>query len=146
MEEEKDEVGEDEEHLLFPEGALTKTHKKVNLGAPYGTEYWQLHDNKRQTGVFKSELALSKSRLHKKKRLLGLDPEILPCEIVFVVQDAIMKSFINSQYSTAALLQRGWNPYNRNLFYNIQILVMAPEAVQHECNIVRYDPECLSAF
>ncbi len=47
-----------------------------------------------------------------------------------------MKSFMNSQYSSAALLHRGWNPYNRNSLDNVQILVTAPEAVQNECNIV----------
>jgi hypothetical protein len=68
--------------------------------------------------------------------LAGLDPEILPCEIVILVQDAIMKSFMNSQYSTAALLQRGWNPYNRKLLDNVQILRSAREAVQKERNMV----------
>jgi hypothetical protein len=62
-----------------------ETNWEVNLGTPYGTEYWQLHNDKRQNGAFKSELALSKSRFYKKKRLAGLDLEILPCEIVIVV-------------------------------------------------------------
>jgi hypothetical protein len=55
---------------------------------------------------------------------------------MIVIQDAIMKSFVNSQYSTAALMHRGWNPYNRNLLDSAQILVTAPEAVQKEHNIV----------
>ncbi len=84
-----------------------ETNWEVNLGAPYGTEYWQLYDNRRQNGAFKSELALLKSRFYKKKWLAGLDPEILPCEIVIIVRDAIMKSFMNRQYSTAALLHKG---------------------------------------
>ncbi len=84
-----------------------ETNWEVNLGAPYGTEYWQLHDNKKQNGAFNSVFALLKSRFYKKKWMAGLDPEILPCEIVIVVRDAIMKSFMNSQYSTAALLHRG---------------------------------------
>jgi hypothetical protein len=113
-----------------------ETNWEVNLGTPYGTEYWQLHDDKRQNGEFKSELALSKSRFYKKKWLAGLDPEILPCEIVIVIRDAIMKSFMNSQYSTAALLHRGWNPNNGNSLDNVQILVTATEAVQNERNIV----------
>ncbi len=47
-----------------------------------------------------------------------------------------MKSFMNNQYSTAALLHRGWNPYNRNSLDCVLILLTALEAVQKECNIV----------
>jgi hypothetical protein len=71
------------------------THWEVNLGASYGTEYWQSHNDRRQNGAFKSELASSKSRFYMKKRLAGLPTEILPCEIVIVVRDAIMNSFMN---------------------------------------------------
>jgi hypothetical protein len=104
----------------------------VNLGASYGTEYWQLHDDKRQNGLFKSELAKSKSRFYMRKRLVGLPPEILPCEIVLVVRDAIMNSFMNVQHSQSALQHRGWNPFNRNSLDCPQTLVTAPEDVQKE--------------
>lgn len=60
----------------------SETRWVVTLGASYGTEYWQLHDDKRQNGAFKSELAKSKSSFYMKKRLAGLPPEILPCEIL----------------------------------------------------------------
>jgi hypothetical protein len=112
------------------------THWEVNLGALYGTEYWQLHDDRRQNGAFKSELASSKSRFYMKKRLAGLPAEILPSEIVIVVRDAIRNSFMNIQYSQAALLHRGWNPFNRNSMDCAQILVTAPEAVQKERNSI----------
>jgi hypothetical protein len=102
----------------------------------YGTKYWQLHNDKRQNGAFKSELLLSKSKFYMKKRLVGLSAEILECNIALVVWDAIMKSFMNLQYSQSALLHRGWNLYNRNLLDCSQILVTAPEAVQKECNTI----------
>jgi hypothetical protein len=38
----------------------SETHWGVNLGASYGTEYWQLHDDRRQNGAFKSELTVIK--------------------------------------------------------------------------------------
>jgi hypothetical protein len=57
---------------------------EVMLGASYGTEYWQLHDDRKQNGAFKDQLAASKSNFYLKKRLAGLPPEILPCEIVLV--------------------------------------------------------------
>ena len=40
---------------------------EVNLGASYGTKSWQLHDNMRQNGAFKSELASSKPDSTQKK-------------------------------------------------------------------------------
>jgi hypothetical protein len=40
---------------------------EVNVVASYGTEYWQLHDNKWQNSMFKSELAMSKSKFYMKK-------------------------------------------------------------------------------
>jgi hypothetical protein len=121
-------MGEDFLRYINKEGSLWE----ANIGASYGTEYWQLHDDKRQNGAFKSELLLSKSKFYLKKRLAGLPAEILPCEIVLVVRDAIMNSFINLQYSQSALLHRGWNPYNRNTLDCSQILVTAPEAMQKE--------------
>jgi hypothetical protein len=90
------------------------THWEVNVGTSYGTEYWQLHINKQQNGMFKSELAMPKSRFYMKKRFVGLHPEILACEIVIAVQNATMNSFMNIQHSQSALLHRGWNPFNRN--------------------------------
>ncbi len=81
-------MGEDFLHYVNEAG----THWEVNLGASYGTEYWQLHDDRRQNGAFKSELASSKSRFYMKKRLAGFPAEILPCKIVIVVRDAIMNS------------------------------------------------------
>ncbi len=110
----------------------SQTRWGVNLGASYGTEYWQLHDDKWQNGRFKSELAKSKSRFYMRKRLVGLPPEILPCEIVLVIRDAIMNSFMNVQHSQSTLQHRGWNPFNRNSLDCPQILVTAPGDVQKE--------------
>ena len=114
----------------------SQTRWVVNLGVSYGTEYWQLHDDKRQNGLFKSELAKSKSRFYMRKRLVGLPPEILPCEIVLVVRDAIMNSFMNVQHSQSALQHRGWNPFNKNSLDCPQILVTAPEDVQKESDTI----------
>ncbi len=43
-----------------------------------------------------------------------------------------MKSFMNLTYTQSALVQRGWNPYNRNKLNCAQILVTAPDSVQEE--------------
>jgi hypothetical protein len=83
------------------------THWEANLGTLYGTEYWQLDNNKQQNRMFKSELVLTMSKFYMKKRLVGLSPEILACKIVLVVQNAILNLFMNIQHSQSALLHRG---------------------------------------
>ncbi len=108
------------------------THWEANLGTLYGTEYWQLDNNKQQNRMFKSELVLTMSKFYMKKRLVGLSPEILACKIVLVVQNAILNLFMNIQHSQSALLHRGWNPFNRNSLDCPQILKTAPETVHKE--------------
>ena len=44
-----------------------KTQWVAMLGAPYGTDIWQFHDDERQNGCFKTELADAKSRFILKK-------------------------------------------------------------------------------
>ncbi len=44
-----------------------QTHWEMSLGASYGTEFWQLHNEKQQNEAFKSVLALSQSRFYMKK-------------------------------------------------------------------------------
>ncbi len=83
---------------------------EVNLGASYGTKHWQLHDNRKQNGAFKSQLAASKSIFYMKKRLAGLPPEILPCEIVIIARDAIMKSFMNLTYTQSRWYREAGTP------------------------------------
>jgi hypothetical protein len=53
-------MGEDFLRYINKEGSCWE----ANIGASYGTEYWQLHDDKRQNGAFKSELLLSKSKFY----------------------------------------------------------------------------------
>lgn len=48
----------------------------VVLGAPYGTALWQVHDDTRENGQFKMELASAKSALFQKKRVKGFDPNL----------------------------------------------------------------------
>ena len=82
------------------------------LGAPYGTDIWQFHDDKRQNGCFKTELSDAKSRFTLKKRVHGLKAEILPVEIVIPLREAIMNSFMRTDFGKSALAVRGCYPFN----------------------------------
>lgn len=111
-------------------GFLEYMHKakwKAVLGAPYGTAKWQLHDDLRQNGAFKMELSKAKSKLFMRKRSAYLPPEVLPCEVVIILQDAIKESFMRRDLTLKALSLRGWYPYNRNTLNDSEILQTAPE-------------------
>ena len=45
----------------------TDSRWEVNLGALYSAKHWQLHNNRKQNGAFKSQLAASKSIFYMKK-------------------------------------------------------------------------------
>jgi hypothetical protein len=65
-----------------------------------------------------------------KKRVHGMDAELLPVEIVIVLRDAIMNSFMVEDFSISTLVHRGWNPYNRATLDDSEILITASDAVQ----------------
>ncbi len=44
------------------------SRREVNLGASYGTEFWRLHDDRKQNGAFKDQLAALKSNFYLKKK------------------------------------------------------------------------------
>lgn len=113
-----------------------KTYWGCVLGAPYGTAIYQFHDDKRQNGRFKCELAKSKTQLFLKKRLHDLDPEVLPEEIVIILRPAIEKSFANISYAKSALAIRGLYPYNRNYLDDPEILATASQETQAERTVV----------
>ena len=109
------------------------------LGAPYGTGLWQFHDDKRQNGSFKTALTEAKRKFIAKKQAKGLPAEVLPQEIVIVVQAAVEKSFLVESFGRSTLAERGWNPFNRNPLDHSEILVTAPEDVRKERSSILLD-------
>jgi len=104
----------------------------VILGAPYGTALWQVHDDTRENGQFKMELASAKSALFQKKRVKGFDPNLVAEDIVIILQPAISKSFNIVKYAKKAISIRGWYPFNRAPLDLPEILSTAPEEVRKE--------------
>ena len=119
-----------EAFLVYINGVGTKWG--CVLGAPYGTHIWQVHDDSRLNGIFKCMLALAKSEFFMKKRRYGLDPEILPQEIVVVLKTALEKSFSVRKYAVSGVAHRGWFPFNRNYLDHPDILSTASDDVQKE--------------
>ncbi len=108
------------------------TKWEVGLGAIYGSDHWQLHDDERQNGAFDAAFTEAKTQRIRKKRLAGLKPEIDRHEIVILVSEASDKSFARKDKTKRALAVRGLNPPNRACLDRPQILETAPEEVKAE--------------
>ena len=102
------------------------------LGAIYGTNWWQFHNPLQMNGSFKCELPKCKDELITKKRVAVLKADIEQVEIVIIARTTIIRSFMNAEYATSALLHRGLNPFNRAPLDIKEISASAPEEVQRE--------------
>jgi hypothetical protein len=123
--------------LQMYKGFLTCINKPLTkwiiaLGAPYGTALWQLHDDKRQNGAFKSALVNAKKKMNLKKRVHKLMVGISPQEIVLVIRDAVDSSVMNVRYTLLALSHRDMYPFNRNPLMDPKILAVSLDNVLHE--------------
>lgn len=87
----------------------------VVIGVPYGTALWQVGDSQQQNGMFKVRLCRAKEFIMEKRERLFLDLEILPTDIIPMVNYAWSGSFANLASNLEAIVERGWSPLNRNL-------------------------------
>ena len=99
------------------------------LGAPYGTDIWQPHDDKRLNGTFKCQLSAERSKFSLKKRVHKLDPDLRVDEIVVVLKPVIERTYMNGRYAKGAIAHRGFNPFNRNPLDHPEILPSAPAEI-----------------
>jgi hypothetical protein len=89
---------------------------KVCIGVPYGTALWQVGDSFQQNGRYKMS-ASTKKKIMLRTRISQMisDVEILPSDIIVIVNHAWNASFADVPGNIAAVLERGWNPLNKNL-------------------------------
>jgi hypothetical protein len=102
--------------LVFLTYINTKETKWLGmLGATGGTSLWQLHDDQRMNGAFKSKLYKAKaSNRLLNKRVNGLAGDIEKSEIVVLLNEVVAETFANKENTKKALAETGWNPMNRN--------------------------------
>ena len=94
----------------------------VCLGVPYGTAHWQVGDSSEQNGKWKVELSRRKKYLIDRRIALGQTTlEILPTDILPLVNYAWDRSFALTSNNKKAIAERGWNPLNRSLLLNSEI-------------------------
>ena len=89
---------------------------KVCIGVPYGTAIWQIGDSVHQNGRYKIRTSMRK-KLILRKRIAQMvsDIEILPSDVIPIVNYAWNHSFADTKGNKEATVLRGWCPLNRNL-------------------------------
>ena len=86
------------------------------IGVPYGTAIWQVGDSVEQNGRYKIQSTVIKQMLLRKRICeMVSELEILPTDIIIIVNAAWNKSFADTKGNKEAIVQRGWFPLNRNL-------------------------------
>ena len=89
---------------------------KVSIGVPYRTSLWQVGDSYQQNGRFKIALADYKKRLMDKRLLTFCSEiELIPTDIIPMIHEAWLLSFADVGGNKQAILERGFNPLNKNL-------------------------------
>ena len=88
----------------------------VCQGVPYGTSLWQVADSSELNGQFKTACSKIKATILKKRLDMMMDsPQILPTDIIPIVNYAWEKSFARVDLNLKAIISRGWNPMNYHL-------------------------------
>jgi hypothetical protein len=93
----------------------------VCIGVPYGTSLWQVGDSPYQSGQFKVRMTMKKERILNIRSVNQMGLEILPTDIIPLVNFAWSGSFNNTVTNVKAILERGWFPLNRMLLLHPEI-------------------------
>ena len=106
--------------LEFLEYINSKEHQwNVSIGVPYGTAFWQVADSTEQNGIFKMLLTQLKKELFR-SRISNLQQRLhlIRTDILPLVTKCWPMAFGNVKNNQKAIVERGWNPYNRELLLN----------------------------
>ena len=89
---------------------------KVCIGVPYGTALWQVGDSSQQNGRYKMTTSEKKKLIMQGRiRQFISELEILPSDIIVIINSAWKKSFADIPGNKTAIVTRGWFPLNKNL-------------------------------
>jgi hypothetical protein len=93
----------------------------VCIGVPYGTSLWQVGDSTQQNGVFKVRITMIKQKLldFRFNKMMGI--ELIPSDIIPIVNFAWEGSFESKENNKKAIFERGWNPLNRMLLLHPEL-------------------------
>ena len=92
------------------------------IGLPNGTHKWQVGDSREQNGSWKVEWVREKSKLVLYRTRMGLYGDLEKSDILPLINIIWSKSFGRIRTNRKAISDRGWNPLNRRLLYDPEIL------------------------
>lgn len=94
----------------------------VNIGVPYGTHLWQVGDAAELNGSYKIGLTRAKEELNKHRRARYQPLIFKPTDVMPLTNKAWRRSFGDTTKGVKALSKRGWNPCNRMLLTEKDVL------------------------
>ena len=94
----------------------------VCIGVPYGTHLWQFGDASQMNGSFKIDLTKAKEFVIWTRDARNHPIKFAQTDIVPLVNKAWTNSFGSVEKSKRALADRGWNPLNRALLTDAEVL------------------------
>ena len=100
---------------------------KFCIGLPNGTHKWQVGDSKEQNGSYKVEFAREKAKLVLWKTRNGMKSEIEKSDAIPLFNICWHKSFAKIHSNQRAIRDRGWNPANRRLLTDPEIIKTKPK-------------------
>jgi hypothetical protein len=100
-----------------------KEHRwRVCIGVPNGTAHWQVGDSAEQNRSWKMTTTNDKRKLSQFRISMGMPLSTRPSDIVPIVNNAWKQSFARVQLNQHAILRCGWQPLNRGLLKNPEVL------------------------
>ncbi|CAB9520434.1 expressed unknown protein [Seminavis robusta] len=107
----------------FVRYVLDKQHEwHAFKGVPYGSHLAVVGDASEMNKAFKRALETAKKELLQLKQLLRMDTSLLPTDVIPLVNKVWSQSFGDVSMARKALSERGWNPMNRALLRDKDIV------------------------
>ena len=110
----------------------------ITVGLPYATNKWQIGDTIYQNGMFSMSLNRAKGNLFARKCQHNLLPQIERYEILLLVAEAWGCSFGNVDGNLKASAITGWNPLNRALLDDPEVIRTMTEKDKSEEGDFKY--------
>jgi hypothetical protein len=117
---------------------------KVCIGVPNGTTHWQVGDSAEQNRSWKMATTRDKRKVTQFRVSMGMPLSIRPSDIVPIVNYAWHESFARVQSNKRAIAKRGWNPLNKGLLTNPEVMktkVVRDDQEQEQSNTATTPPQ-----
>ena len=107
-----------------------ETHWNVCIGVSYGTSLWQVGDSNQQNGRFKMLLTEKKKEIYQQHlNTFQQKLHLMRTDFMPLVNSTWPIAFGDIQSNKKAIAERGWGPFNKNLFLHSLICANMTETI-----------------